>query len=193
MIGDRIQKICTEVGSVKKLSELTGIGVRTLRTYLSNQSQPSAENLAKIVESTSVDSRWLLLGSRSSDITTERTMPTHDKKIDLNLIMKIARLAEEHSLIPVEFPPEIRMIIRTYNDVIGEQENQRELKARHGMNVENQKFYKRNITSEENYSPEDEEDANFGQEQIARHRAALETLKREEEMIQAELRSLSKQ
>lgn len=68
---ERLRAIADKVG-VGVLADRSGIGLRTLQTYLSGRSKPSAENVAKIVLASGEDANWVLLGHKRPEALDEQ-------------------------------------------------------------------------------------------------------------------------
>ncbi|MFA5496134.1 MAG: helix-turn-helix transcriptional regulator, partial [Porticoccaceae bacterium] len=66
-------RACAEaVGGGNKLSDLTGIGRRTLENYFKNESEPTASKLVLIASTANRSIRWLLIGEeQAADMDAE--------------------------------------------------------------------------------------------------------------------------
>lgn len=189
MFGDRIKEAVKEIGTVKELSEASGIGVRTLRTYLTNSSQPSAENLAKIALATKVDSHWLLTGERLNTAEEISSTRTDTKEIDIGLFMQVYEATPKYVPCTIgEFP--ITNTIRAYNKVVLEPENIRALKAQLLLVQDALVFHSRILKAEMAYKPIDKTEASFYRSQATRLSSKIDELKETEKEILRSIQSI---
>lgn len=189
MFGDRIKEAVKVLGSVKELSEASGIGVRTLRTYLTNSSQPSAENLAKIALATKVDSHWLLTGERLSTREEVSTDKNATQEIDIGFFMHIYDIAPEYAPSVVGEHP-IFSVVRAYNKAVSEPKNIRNLKAQLELISDGLKFTEWRLNSEMSYEPIDESEASLYSMQIAQGKSMRKELKETEKEILKNIKAI---
>lgn len=61
-LEERIKDAAALVGGVPKLADLTGIPRRTLYSYANGRSEPTSNQIAKIISATGISLAWLVLG-----------------------------------------------------------------------------------------------------------------------------------
>lgn len=90
-LARRISLCAEKVGSITKLATDSGIIFRTMQTYTSGQSSPSAMNAYLIAEAAQVDAGWLLTGRGDMQLgqagnAIKEASPQKSDKIDIPVL-----------------------------------------------------------------------------------------------------------
>jgi transcriptional regulator with XRE-family HTH domain len=193
MLKDRIGEII-KMMTVAELAKKTGIGVRTLRTYLVG-SEPSASKLAKIAEASGVDGNWLLTGKVPENSARESPgLQKIDEKLFQSIFDRIVNISDvfEPRYGKALLKSSLSHAIRVYNDIVHYPEREQLIRAELVINSDEIRSTQIILSNEREFEPRNPDEERFQKAQIDRYETILNELQNDQTRLEEELSIIKK-
>lgn len=185
MIHEQLKVIVDRMG-IGALSRKSGIGERTLRTYLSGSTSPSSDKLAAIVKASGDDANWVLFGGKYK--TAEEVANAISESLFFSIFDEVHTEGNTASVERSLLRLNISHAIRIYNEAVSLPGDPK-LRASLILTQEEKKMMCRLIGIESGQSIETQEEENFMKRQIQRYEARLSELNEKEAALVREIGS----
>lgn len=180
---DRLRAIADKM-SVGVLAQKSGIGVRTLQTYLSGRSNPSADKLAAIISASGEDANWVLFGGEHK--TAGEVDSVINESLFLSIFDEVHTVDSANSVKRTLLRSDLSHAIRVYNQAVS-LPGKSDLRASLILTQEEKTMICRLINNESAQAAETPEEQTFVKKQVQRYETRLSDLDEKEALLIREI------